>query len=373
MKTGSGVGGATVDMPVNQQGSHVLKIEELKERIRVLEEERGSLFDSCCELRVGYDTLLEAIGTANQKQVQAEMLSMELEQVFSSCADAMWVVREDKTVVRANDAMLALLGKSAEDLVGHLCFNLLEAALCSDKNCPLKSIHSAIAAKEYDVSRKLPSEEQQHFIVSGAPLVTLDGTPGIVAQFKDITDRKQAEAALAQANIALARMAHLDSLTQLPNRRSFDETIEQEWCRLAREKHDLALVLCDIDCFKQYNDTYGHQAGDECLRQVAKALGSCIKRAGDLACRYGGEEFVFLLPNTPLDGATKFAESVRQAVEALALPHGTSRASSSVVTLSLGVAAQIPVSDNLPDILLKAADDALYKAKDSGRNCVVAG
>jgi diguanylate cyclase (GGDEF)-like protein/PAS domain S-box-containing protein len=371
MTPGSGAGGGTAGFPANQQNSHVPQMEELNERIRLLEEERSCLLDSCSELRANQDILMEAIGAANQKQVQAEMLSMELEQVFSSCADAMWVVRKDKTVVRANGAMLALLGKSAEEVVGHLCCNLLEAPLCDEKHCVLKPSSCAIAAKEYDVSRSLPSGEQQHFIVSAAPLVTLDGTPGIVTQFKDITDRKQAEAALAKANIALARMARLDSLTQLPNRRSFDETIDQEWRRLAREKQDLALVLCDIDCFKQYNDTYGHQAGDECLRQVAKALGDCTQRAGDLACRYGGEEFIFLLPNTHLEGATRFAERVRQAVEALALPHGTSRAAS-VVTLSLGVAAQIPCPDRLPDVLLKAADDALYQAKESGRNCVVA-
>lgn len=368
----SGAGESTAGFPANQQSSHVPQLEELIERISVLEKERICLLDSCSELRVGHDSLMEAIGAANQKQVQAEMLSMELEQVFFSCADAMWVVRKDKTVVRANNAMLALLGKSAEEVVGHRCCNLLESSLCNEKNCDLKASSCTIVAKEYDVSRRLPSGEPQHFIVTAAPLVTLDGTPGIVAQFKDITDRKQAEAALAKANIALARMARMDGLTQLPNRRSFDETIDQEWRRLAREKQDLALVLCDIDCFKQYNDTYGHQAGDECLRQVAKALGDCVKRAGDIACRYGGEEFIFLLPNTHLEGAATFAERVRHAVEALALPHGTSRASS-VVTLSLGAASQIPCSESLSDILLKAADDALYRAKESGRNCVVAG
>lgn len=206
--------------------------------------------------------------------------------------------------------------------------------------------------------------------MTSAPLVTLDGTPGIVTQFKDITDRKQAEAALAKANVALARMARLDSLTQLPNRRVFDETIDREWRRLAREEQELALVMCDIDYFKQYNDAYGHQAGDECLRQVAKALGECGKREGDLVCRYGGEEFIFLLPNTSLDGAIKFAHVVRQAVEALALPHDTSCAAS-VVTLSLGVAAQVPCSDILPEVLIKAADQALYLAKEAGRNRVV--
>ncbi len=370
MTTRSCGGVCTAGLPGNQQSSDVPQIEELKERIRGLEEERSGLLDSCSELRASHEILLETIGAANQKQVQAEMLSMELEQVFSSCADAMWVVRNDKTVVRANDAMLTLLGKSAEEVVGRLCRNVLEASLCNEKSCPLKPSACTVAAKEYDVSRGLPSGEQQHFIVTAAPLVTLDGTPGIVTQFKDITDRKKAEAALAKANDALARMARLDSLTQLPNRRSFDETIEQQWRRLAREEQELALVLCDIDCFKQYNDTYGHQAGDECLRQVAKVLGDCAKRVGDLACRYGGEEFIFLLPNTPLEGAAKFADRVRRAVEALAFPHVTSRAAS-VVTLSLGVAAQVPCADSLPDVLLKEADDALYQAKESGRNRVV--
>ena len=344
---------------------------ELKERVLCLEEERRQLLESCNELQANHDILLERIGTANQKQVQAEMLSMELEQVFYSCADAMWVVRNDKTVVRANTAMLALLGKSAEEVVGRTCQDLLDASLCGKKNCALHRSDVNTPVKEYDVGRNGLDGEQEHFIVTAAPLVTLDGTPGIVAQFKDITDRKKAEAALAKANVTLARMARLDSLTQLPNRRSFDETLEQEWQRLAREEKDLSLILCDIDCFKQYNDTYGHQAGDDCLQKVAKALQDCARRAGDMACRYGGEEFIFLLPNTHLDGATRFADRVRQTVESLALPHTTSQAAP-VVTLSLGVAARIPSADTDPEALIKAADDALYQAKEAGRNRVVA-
>lgn len=345
-------------------------LDRLKQHIRELEGERSRLLASCSELQNSHDTLLEAIGVANQKQVAAEMLSMELEQVFSSCADAMWVVRNDKTVVRANEAMLALLGKKTEEVVGQICHDLLEAPFCNGSSCPLGQSCQMDAANDYDLERLKQLGEPQHFIVTAAPLVTLDGTPGIVAQFKDITDRKVAEAALAKANVALARMARLDSLTQLPNRRSFDETLEQEWRRLAREEQDLSLVLCDIDCFKQYNDTYGHQAGDDCLRQVAQALQGCVRRAGDMACRYGGEEFIFLLPNTPLEGAALFADRVRQAVECLALPHNTSRAGS-VVTLSLGVAARVPCAEG-PAGLIKAADEALYRAKEAGRNRVVA-
>lgn len=370
MPTGSYSHNKPVEMPDSQTMNDRQCVAELKERIRLLEEERGQLIKSCNELQASHDHLLESIGAANQKQVRAEMLSMELEQVFSSCADAMWVVRNDKKVVRANGAMLSLLGKSIEEVVGSRCQDVLEAPLCNKKNCALHRSDGGTAGKEYDVARVGPDGEQQHFIVTTAPLVTLDGTPGIVTQFKDISDRKQAEAALAKANVALARMARFDSLTQLPNRRSFDETLQQEWRRLAREEKDLSLILCDIDCFKQYNDTYGHQAGDDCLRKVAQALEDCVRRAGDMACRYGGEEFIFLLPNTPLEGAAGFAERVRQAVELLALPHSSSHVSP-VVTLSLGVAAQVPSADIDPEALIKVADDALYKAKDSGRNRAV--
>lgn len=343
-------------------------LEELAERIRVLERERDILQASCGELQANHDILLETIGTVNQNQIQAEMLSMELEQVFSSCADATWVVRKDNRVVRANEAMLTLLGKPAKDVVGRLCWECLDGLHCSHNSCPLGG--DALPVKETDLTRTTSAGNPQHFIVSAASLVTLDGTPGIVVQFKDITDRKIAEAALEEANSALVRMARLDSLTQLANRRVFDETMKTEWCRLAREQKQLALVLCDIDCFKQYNDTYGHQAGDECLRQVSRILGDCAKRSGDLVCRYGGEEFIFLLPNTCLDGGVQFAERVRQNVETLALAHRNSRAMP-VVTLSLGVAACIPRPDMTPDALVKAADEALYQAKELGRNRVV--
>lgn len=344
-------------------------IEVLRNCIRLLEVERDQLQKTCDDLRVDHDQLLEAVAVANQKQIEAEMLSMELEQVFSSCADAMWVVRNDKTVVRANSAMLLLLDRSEEEVIGHHCRDLLDGPHCKENHCPIHSLHGSAITSEYDLERLNRAGEQEHFIVTTAPLVTLDGSPGIVAQFKDITDRKKAEAALAKANVTLAQMARLDSLTQLPNRRSFDEAMDREWRRLARENKELSLVLCDIDCFKQYNDTYGHQAGDKCLQLVGKALNSCIRRGGDLVCRYGGEEFIFLLPNTPLGGATRFAERVRQAVEALVVPHSSSKVAP-MVTLSLGVAAQVPCMDRSSATLIKAADEALYQAKESGRNRV---
>jgi diguanylate cyclase (GGDEF)-like protein len=156
------------------------------------------------------------------------------------------------------------------------------------------------------------------------------------------------------------------------NRRTFDEALAREWRRLVREQAPLSLVLCDIDCFKLYNDHYGHQAGDECLRKVAQALQSCANRSPDVLARYGGEEFVFLLPNTPAGGALGIAEKARRQVEGLGMKHEASLVKP-MVTLSLGVASIIPSADGTPEELVRAADEALYRAKEEGRNRVMAG
>jgi diguanylate cyclase (GGDEF)-like protein len=172
---------------------------------------------------------------------------------------------------------------------------------------------------------------------------------------------------LEVANRELKRLASLDGLTGIANRRRFDEYIEAEWRHMTREKMPLSLILCDIDYFKKYNDTYGHQAGDSCLRKVANALNVCIKRSVDLVARYGGEEFAVILPNTTTAGASQVAEEIREFVNALKIPHAQS-AVSEHVTLSLGVASMEPTLDTSPSMLIATADAALYRAKAAGRN-----
>lgn len=178
-------------------------------------------------------------------------------------------------------------------------------------------------------------------------------------------------AELARANQKLRRMSSLDGLTGAPNRRYFDDALETEWRRALRQGQPLALVMIDIDFFKNYNDRYGHLAGDECLRRTAEAMGGRLRRAGDLLARYGGEEFAALLPDTKLKGALALAESCRRAVEELAVVHEDSLAAP-VVTVSLGAAAMIPDEGQTPQDLIQAADQALYRAKDGGRNRVEA-
>ena len=174
---------------------------------------------------------------------------------------------------------------------------------------------------------------------------------------------------LKRSRDALERMARLDGLTGLANRRTFDDMLSREWRRLARVNNPLAVIMMDVDHFKQYNDSYGHGGGDECLRQVAMAAAGALQRPADVVARYGGEEFVALLPDTTLDGALMVAEAIRGAVMSLNIPHAGSKMASHV-TLSLGAACTVPQPDGKPQALLEAADVELYAAKSAGRNQV---
>ncbi|MEG3896156.1 MULTISPECIES: diguanylate cyclase domain-containing protein [unclassified Microcoleus] len=180
---------------------------------------------------------------------------------------------------------------------------------------------------------------------------------------------QQQKQQLETVNRALQYLATYDSLTEVRNRRSFNEYLDTEWRRLAREEAPLSLIMCDIDYFKLYNDTYGHQAGDECLRQVAAVLQQSVKRSADLVARYGGEEFAVVLPNTDIKGAACVAEIIGQKVRGLQIVHAKS-AVSEYVTLSLGVACCIPAPMSQPGTLIAIADEALYRAKEAGRDRV---
>ena len=165
----------------------------------------------------------------------------------------------------------------------------------------------------------------------------------------------------------MSQMAHIDALTGHANRRHFDIFIYQEWRKAQREGTPISMLMVDVDFFKLYNDVYGHQCGDQCLRRIADAIISVIHRPSDLVARYGGEEFAVILPNTPLHGAMKVAEQMRQAVGSLLIEH-TKSPVAHFVTVSIGVAVMTPGKDNQPHELVAASDEALYRAKNSGRN-----
>lgn len=175
---------------------------------------------------------------------------------------------------------------------------------------------------------------------------------------------------LKQYRDHLENIAFIDGLTGIPNRRSFDQHIRAEWQRGVRSASELSLLLIDIDHFKQYNDTYGHQAGDTCLALIAKALASSVHRPGDLVARYGGEEFVCVLPTTNIEGASAIGATLRDAVNFQKIPHKSSGVCGHV-TISIGGASILPDQSSEIGDLIGAADAMLYKAKSEGRDRVV--
>jgi diguanylate cyclase (GGDEF)-like protein/PAS domain S-box-containing protein len=225
--------------------------------------------------------------------------------------------------------------------------------------------------------------------VSASPEVMHDGSIGWDGVILDISDRhraddivnvyrtkleetvKQRTAELETANHELSLMVKIDGLTQIANRRHFDQHLSDDWKRLARSKQPLSLIMCDVDYFKRFNDHYGHPEGDKVLQQIAAILKHVAKRPDDLPARYGGEEFAIILPNTDLVGAMQVAEKIRREVLALRIDHAGSSING-FVTLSLGVATvtpnEITESVRSPQDLIKIADCALYQAKHNGRN-----
>lgn len=225
--------------------------------------------------------------------------------------------------------------------------------------------------KEDDLTRNIPiifvtamdgsQAETKGFELGAVDYITKPYSPPVIRA------RVGTQVALKQRTDLLETMAFLDGMTGIANRRQFDRQLEKEWQLMMRRSAPLSLLLIDIDHFKRYNDHYGHGAGDDCLRLVARTIASVPKRPGDLAARYGGEEFAIILPDTDEKGASTVAEAVRLAVESLKLPHVSSPLIDHI-TISLGVTTDIPRRQGNLQYLVNAADHALYHAKSAGRN-----
>lgn len=244
----------------------------------------------------------------------------------------------------------------------HEVFRHIPVIVLSTREEPeIKSKAFASGANDYLV--KLPDS------VELVARVKYHSRAYIVQQQRDAAYKalQESERRLAEANSQLQKLSSQDGLTHIPNRRRFDETLHKEWHRAMRHSTSLSMIMIDIDFFKLYNDHYGHQGGDDCLKEVAQILSASVQRESDVLARYGGEEFAVILPETGIHGANEVAEHMRQQVFAKHLPH----AKSSVcpyVTISMGVATAVPERASDPSCLIKAADKALYQAKQNGRN-----
>jgi len=255
---------------------------------------------------------------------------------------------------------LARYGKTVSDTVFERCIETINARTWCLRGQPMNSING----------------RTQRFV----PLLILLSGLGLFAVlafiFYQLSRRnqiieklvKERTVELDEANLRLIQLSSIDELTKLKNRRSLEDALEYEWRRLMRDKLPLSIMMIDIDEFKQYNDYYGHLAGDDCLRKVAQALLAQFSRPADLVARYGGEEFLILLPNTVMDVAL-LAARCRESVRELKIPHVKSSVAD-CVTVSIGVATNTPVSGHSPWRLVESADQALYEAKNRGRDRV---
>ncbi len=328
------------------------KLEEINEQLTLELNERRMITESLQESEQQFRTLVDNIPGA----------------IYRCKVDEEW------TMEFLSDAIQEISGYSAFDfienrersyrsIIHHDDIEKYEKAILEGMD-PLKSFFI-----EYRIfnaegkTRWITEKGQCVYSVDGQPL-WLDGA------IFDESDRKFAEEALQKANEKLKRQATLDGLTQIGNRRKFDEYLDEEWRRMKREHGVLSLILCDIDYFKLYNDGYGHQAGDKCLQVVAQLIDSVFRRPADVVARYGGEEFAIILPNTDARGAVYMAELIKKEMLRVNIAHEYSKVSQSV-TLSLGVSSVVPNHFISKEIFINKADKALYKAKENGRNKVV--
>lgn len=280
-----------------------------------------------------------------------------------------------------------------EGIIGHV-INSGQAEIVNDVSCDIryvrgeKAIYSRICAPLTTPNRTIgainlsnadpieyTAEDLKLFSAIASQSAAAMENALLFEQLKDYShtlEKKVAErtAALKLANEELHRYATLDGLTQVANRRRFDEYLMSSWQKLAEEKLPLSLILCDVDYFKLYNDTYGHQAGDDCLQQIALAIDRAVKNPNYLVARYGGEEFAVILPKTSAKGSLHIAETIKIEIEWLKIPHVRSKAGN-YVTVSMGVCSIIPTANQLPEMLIAVTDEGLYEAKKLGRDRII--
>ena len=255
-----------------------------------------------------------------------------------------------------------IIGRTVEEVIGTQAYQKA-----------LPYIQRVLAGETVTYEKELPYQGGKIRYVSVVLTPKFDGNNHVLGYYTlitDISDRKQLELELEQANQELTKLATVDGLTQIANRRAFDKRLQEEWNRSCRESLPLSLLFCDVDYFKKYNDYYGHQAGDDCLQRVALIIKENCKRAEDFPARYGGEELAIICVGMNADNAKNLAEKIQKQLSLSAIPH-EGNPNGNRVTLSIGIASMIPKDSHEANDLLGEADRALYLAKEQGRDRVI--
>jgi two-component system cell cycle response regulator len=274
-------------------------------------------------------------------------------------------IDQNKRIIYANPAALRFFSMPAESMLGSYVSRIFQI----DTEELLSPLINASASTGDPISRHIRISVHNRLLDVSVVGSSHDQDIQVIVM-EDITERENAQKDLLEANKRLEVLARIDGLTNVSNRRHFDELLHQEWGRLKRENGELALLLCDVDFFKDFNDTYGHLEGDQCLKDIARTINSTLRRPSDMAARYGGDEFVIILPNTILEGALHLAEDIRNNICRLQTKHEKSSVADHV-TVTIGASSGFP-DDTLPeDKFIWMADKALYEAKMKGRNCCI--
>jgi diguanylate cyclase (GGDEF)-like protein/PAS domain S-box-containing protein len=292
-----------------------------------------------------------------------------LQTILDASPDSIGIFNENMVYQACNQPFVKALGISKiSDLIGKRLQDVIP-----------KEMYARLADSDLEALRQLEPVRYIDKVVSSDGKSTwfdvvkspfkdkASGTNGVLIMARDISERYLAEQKLEKANLELEKLSFMDSLTQVSNRRRFDEQLQVLWYHHAREKLPLTIMLCDIDFFKDYNDCYGHQQGDEALVSVATVFTQVINRSSDCVARYGGEEFGFILPNTTTEGARNVAQRIHEKILQLDMEHDSSEASERL-TVSIGLVSYIPQHGDEPEMGIAMADSALYQAKADGRN-----
>lgn len=293
-----------------------------------------------------------------------------LTSILESSPDVIALFNEERVYQACNQAYVdsmdidmkpeQLIGKKIEDILpAHLKQRFIET--------DAKVLEQGETLRYIDEIMDKSGKPKWYDVVKSPYRDPSTGITGVLLLARDVTERYLTEQKLEEANQELARLSFVDGLTQVANRRRFDEQLDFVWNLHRREQNPLTVILCDIDFFKEFNDNYGHLKGDQALVDVANAFKSTLTRTSDCVARYGGEEFAFILPNTNHNGAQIIANNIHLAVKKLAIAHEFSQVSD-FVTVSIGVASFTPQKKETPELMLSHADDALYAAKKQGRN-----
>jgi diguanylate cyclase (GGDEF)-like protein/PAS domain S-box-containing protein len=331
---------------------------------------------TCANLIVEYQSELQRIAAEDRVKHNEGRLRAVLDNVLESI-----ITIDQRGIVQSvNPSTEQIFGYEPDEILGQNVKMLMPEPHRSAHDQYLRNYQDTGTAKIIGTGREVEGRRKDGYIFPlelSVTEVNTDGEVLYIGVLRDITERKQNDAALLRArrelqraNDKLLEQSRTDALTGIANRRHFDETLSLEIRRAAHAADaPLSLIMCDIDHFKHYNDSYGHVAGDECLQQVALVLKSVFGRAGDLVARYGGEEFAVIMPGTSVENSGKVAERLRQAVWDRAIPHESSQVAARL-TLSIGIATLISGGVIAAQEFTTRADEALYAAKENGRNRV---